>query len=252
MTQRGGGEGPKNLELEPLRLEGYRGARTLDDATVDALFARVAATTVDRPASLRDSLRELKTPVRFALSLALALGIGAGVLAAMGVAPSVADAGAGRYVVALGSVVGFMALAVAISLRGAHRRSLGVAAWLLALTSLAAPIALGMVPGIWGGRPAPSPPAVAHDLGLNCFRVGLIAALVTGLAVRLFQREDRPTPWRLVALAAAGGLVAFGTSQLYCPSDNLLHVTVGHGLVGVLLALVVLGAAWLFRHVRRA
>ncbi len=251
MARGDGDGGAANLELEPLRLEGYRSARTLEDAKVDELFARVAASTVDRPRSLRDRLRELKTPIRVALSLALALGVAAAVLAAIGVAPSVAEAGAGPFVAAVGSVVGFMAVAVAVSLRGAHRRSLGIAAWLLALVSLAAPIALGMLPGIWGGRPAPAAPAAAHDFGLSCFGAGLVAALLTGLVIRLFQRDDRPTSWRLVALAAAGGLVAFGTSQLYCPSDDLLHVTVGHGLVGALLAFIFLVAAWLNRRLRR-
>lgn len=251
MAQPGDDDGTANLELEPLRLEGYRSARTLDDAKVDALFAQVAASTVDRPSSWRDRLRELPTPVRVGLSVALTLGVAVAVLAATGVAPSVAEAGAGRFVAAIGSVVGFMAVAVAVSLRGAHRRSLGVAAWLLALVSLAAPIALGMMPGIWGGRPAPTAPAVLHVFGLTCVGIGLVAALATGLIIRLFQREDRPTSWRLVGLAAAGGLVAFGTSQLYCPTDDLLHVTVGHGLVGALLAVIFLVAAWLNRRLRR-
>ncbi|MEZ4265927.1 MAG: hypothetical protein R3F39_06075 [Myxococcota bacterium] len=250
MTRSDDKERTPNVELEAFGLLPHRHAPPLPDAAVDDLFARIAETTVDRRPTLRDRLRELPTPARVALSVLLALAVSAAVLASRGVAPSVADAGPGRFALALASVVGFMALAVAVSLRGAHRRSLGLGVWTLALLSLAAPIVLGLLPGIWGGRPAPSAPAHAHDFGLNCFRVGLVGALLTGLVIRVFQREDRPTSWRLIALAATGGLVAFGSSQLYCPSDNLLHVTVGHGLVGATVAAIFLSGAWLIRRIR--
>ncbi|MCB9730697.1 MAG: hypothetical protein H6746_19660 [Deltaproteobacteria bacterium] len=240
-----------HVELEALALEGYRSRAALDDDALDDLFERVARTTVDHRPSLRDRLRELRTPVRVALSVLLAVGLAAAVLAVVGIAPSVAQAGAARFAVAIAMVVGFMALAVATSLRGVHRRGLSAAAWALALVTLAAPLALSVIPGLWGGRPAPHVPSATPTFGLYCFRIGIVSAVLVGFVIRLFQRVDRPTSPRLIALAAAGGLVAFGSSQLYCPSDDLVHVTIGHGLVGVALAILLLGGAWVARALRR-
>ena len=211
-----------------------RDADRPSEGELDALFDRVAADTVDRPTTVRDRLRELPTRSRVALAAVGAVGFGVLVLALLGVRPAPTGAGFVTYVLTLCCLVAMVSIAVAISLRGADQRPAGRVAWSLTALALVAPLGLALMPGVWSDA---APPSVAvSGPGLTCLLTGLATAAGVGLLIRLFQRSDRPADWRLSATAGAGGLIAFTTVQLHCPSVDPLHLVVGHGLAGLLLA----------------
>lgn len=206
-----------------------------------ALFEQVARETVDRPATLRDRLRELPTRLRVAAAVFGGLALCAGMLAALGVRPAPAGAGLLTYLVTLCCLVAMVSIAVATSLRGAHQRPVGQVAWAITALALVAPLGLALIPGLWAGPEAP--PLGMSGPGLGCLLTGLATAVAVGLVIGLFQRSDRPADWRLTATAGAGGLIAFATVQLHCPSVDPLHLVVGHGTAGLVVAAALLAIA---------
>ncbi len=210
-------------------------------AELAALFDKVARDTVDREPTMRDRLRELPTRLRVVAAVGGALALCVGILAALGVRPVPAGEGLATYIVTLCCLVAMVSIAVATSLRGVHQRPVGRVAWALTALALVAPLGLAIIPGIWAG--AEAPPAGMSGPGLGCLLTGLATAFGVGLVIRLFQRSDRPADWRLTAMAGAGGLIAFTTVQLHCPSVDPLHLVVGHGTAGLILAAALLVVA---------
>ncbi|MGM0577326.1 MAG: hypothetical protein ACQEXJ_16495 [Myxococcota bacterium] len=215
------------------------------DAELDALFERVAEETVDREPGLLDRLREMPTRWRILLVVALAVPGAGAMLAAMGIRPDLSPGGAVRYLSTLSILVATVSLAVALSLRGPHRRPVGRWAWAFTIAALLLPVLLAFLPSLWTGE-TPSVTGLAGP-GLACLGLGLATAAMVGGLVRVFQRSQPGTDWHLTAMAAAGGLVAFTTVELHCASNDLLHLVIGHGLIGLVFAVVL----WVVVRLRR-
>jgi hypothetical protein len=214
-------------------------------AELDAVLGRLNADVFGGRPSWRERLRSLPTWVRASGTAAFALLVGAVVLAALGLRP---DLGAGSLVgevATLALLAGLVALATAVGLRGTHQRPPGRLGFAVAATTLFAPVALGLAPDMFGQAGGP---LTLADPGLGCLCLGLAAAAAVAVAAGLLQRGRSMAPWRLGAVAGAGGLVAFVATQLHCPSSDLLHRVVGHGGAGLVLFAVLM----LTRRVRPA
>ena len=223
----------RDLALEP--------AEVLGPDEVAALFAEVAAATVDPPPPRGVArLRELSTPWRVAIAVGGALLMAAFAVAAMGVRSDLTAGDLARYGLALAGLAGLVGVAFAASLRGAHQRPLGARAWMWIGLALATPIALALVPGLWetGGASMAAGGAMEHahsPFGV-CGWVGLGTGALTAAIAWVFQREGVRVAWRVLAAVGGGGLTAFAILQLHCPSRDATHVLVAHAGAGLLLA----------------
>ncbi|MCB9733486.1 MAG: hypothetical protein H6745_12850 [Deltaproteobacteria bacterium] len=214
----------------------------LGSRDLDALFARVAADTVDRAPNVRDKVRELRSRSRVALAATGALVVGVVMLLLTGLHAELGGSQVVvRYAVAMTGIAAVVALMVALSLRGLHRRPLGPWVWVVVGAALLLPVVLAVTPWVWDtGHPAPY-----VGVGVPCLALGLVTGGLTGAVVWLFQRGAPRAPWRLLTAAAAGGLTAFAMLQLHCPARDATHLLVGHASVGLLLAAVVGLVVWL-------
>lgn len=200
---------------------------------LDAMFAAVAAETVDRPPGALTRLRELPTAARVAVATAAVLVVIGLAAAVMGVRGDLGGDATARFALALGGVVVLFVGLVAVSLRGIGARPLGWRAWGAIGVALAAPLALAAAPWLW--RTQAAGPGAETVFGA-CGATGLLAGALTAAIVWVFQRDGRGAPWRAFAAVAAGGLTAFVLLQLGCPSTDLVHLVVSHASAGVLLA----------------
>ena len=214
-----------------------RSKAEIDDALADAMFDVIADDTVDRkPHPLRD-LRDLSTPRRVTIAIAVTLGAGAAGLAGMGLRHDFFDVLSARYLSSL-AILGALATALlSVSLRGLHRAALGDALSVcLCGFGLTLPFLSAANPGWWPGTGVETD-AIFH---LRCFaQGGMLTAIVTAVTV-LLMRADRPRWWRLVAAAAAGGLVGTLMQYLNCPSAEPFHLLTSHSALGAVVASAVL------------
>ncbi|MCB9666041.1 MAG: hypothetical protein H6732_18180 [Alphaproteobacteria bacterium] len=211
-------------------------------ATLDALFAAVAADTLDRPPNVRDRLRELPTPQRTGLAAAAA-AIAVTVVAVQHGLRMDLTAGELLRTLAFGLALVAVGIAsAALALRGLHSRPLPTAG-LLGVLLLGAPALLALVPAI-PGDVAPVP-AVGH---LACGATGLIAALAGALAVLFLDRSDAPSRWRVAGAAATGGAFGFAGGLLQCHHVEPTHLLLGHASAGVLVAALILAGQALLRR----
>jgi hypothetical protein len=225
----------------------------LPEGALAGLFDAIAAETVDRRPTLRERAQELPTRLRVIAAVLSVVGL-TGLLAVMtGLRPDLDAGEAVRFGVAMAAVGALLAVAAAVGLRGHHQRPLGPAVWGVLLVALGAPAALALVPGLWlehghaqGGAGAVLAPAT------GCFTMGLVNGAVAAFVVWLFQRSDRAATWRLVAAAVVGGLAAFWSLELHCPSRDTSHMLLGHASVGFVLAGLVLAYAALRARGRAA
>lgn len=217
----------------------------LDPRELDALFARVAADTVDRAPNVRDHVRELRSRARVPLAVGAALVVGLVTLLVVGLRVELGGAQVViRYAVAMLGIAAIVALMFSLSLRGLYRRPLGGWGWVAITAALLAPVALAVMPWLWDtGQAAPH-----VGIGVPCLTLGLVTAALVGAAIWLFQRGPARAPWRLVAAAAGGGLTAFAMLQLHCPTHDVTHLLIGHASVGLVLAALVGVASWLRRR----
>lgn len=210
----------------------------LPPADLDALFAAVAAETVDRPPTVRDRLRELASPAR--LSLAAVLG---GTLATvfeagwgMGMSPGLPD------VLTLGTAAVLAVVAARHAQRGLHRPS--------STTDMPAAGALVLAPLALAAMYVGAPQGLPLWVHLGCFGPGLVLSMVVSGLVLLFHRDERPEAWRLVAAAAAGGLTGFVVQELHCPATDPVHVIAAHTTVGMTTAMLLAAGSALRRPLR--
>lgn len=215
----------------------------LPDGLLAGLFDEIAAETVDRRPSLRQRAQELPTRLRIVAAVLSVAGLTGLVTVVTGVRADIGAGEAVRFGVAMAAVGALIAALAAVGLRGHHQRPLGPAVWALLLVALGAPVVLAAFPGLWL---ADGHAAAAMSLGAppGCFSMGLVNGAVAAFVVWLFQRADRAARWRLMASAVVGGLAAFWSLELHCPSRDVTHMLVGHASVGfVLAALLLLYAA---------
>lgn len=211
------------------------GAAAPSAADLDAMFAAVAAETVDRPRGVLARLRELPTPLRVALATISVLLVATLAVLAKGVRGDLGGEATARFGLGLGGVIALLAGVVAVSLRGVGSRPLGWRAWGAIGVALAAPVVLAVAPWLWETTAAG--PGAETVFG-GCGATGLLAGALTAAIVWVFQRDRRGAPWRAFAAVTGGGLTAFVLLQLQCPSTDLTHLVVSHASAGALLAAV--------------
>lgn len=213
-------------------------------ADLDAMFAAVAAETVDRKRSVRDRLRELPTPMRIALAMLGALIMTGAALVVTRIRADITGQALLRYGLAMAAIAALVGVAFAVSMRGPHQRPVGRGVWAFIVVVLAIPLVLSVIPGLWECERAPA----VHPIGgvhVPCLLLGIMTGALTAGVAWLFQRTDVPVFWRAGAAVGGGGLTAFAMLQLHCPARDATHLIVTHAGVGLMLALVVAGlVAW--------
>lgn len=225
-------------------LEADRAAFEASQPDLSALFARVAAETVDHEPTVRDRLREQTTGVRVGLATAAVLVLGGGFLVASGLRQDLDGASLTRLLATMAGLVVVAVAAIRFSLRALAERPLGPGGWAMGAIALLLPIGLALVP--WEGQHVPADKATAAMI--KCGVAGMVFAAWTAGAVVLFDRGDRTSTWRFALAAGAGGLVGFVFTGLHCAAVDLPHMVFGHGLSGVLVALAVLALRSLRRR----
>lgn len=195
---------------------------------------------------VRERLRSLPTPARVALVVAVVLLVSGLPRAFASPRPDLDPTAWVRvYTTLLGAA--FLAMfAAGAALRGTYTRPWP--AWLTTAMSVLVlvPAALSLVPGWWGSA-TPMPSAASH---IPCLTYGLVGAIVAAGATLYLDRGDAPAPWRVVAAAGAGGLVAYTSLGVHCASGNVVHLLVSHSVQGLLVGLLVVG--WSALRARRA
>ncbi len=215
--------------------EQYRAAPP--EAELQELFARIAADTVDAEPSPTQRLAELPTVTRILFGFGGGLVLSAVVVGVIGLRVQSIDADSGRMLLTLLGMALFGGLALASSLRGLHQRSLGSFAWLVAGVALLLPLLMALLPGWWPGVAVPD----MMPWQSECFWFGAgVAAATAGGAVML-QRTAEPPLWRVLSAAGAGGIVGFIAQQLFCPASGTWHLVTAHGLLGMLVAVLLVG-----------
>ncbi len=200
---------------------------------MDALWAAVAADTVDRAPSRRDSLQRLPTGLRIAGALVGAIAIAAVSGIGQGVRPGAAELSVELGTAAFGALI-VAAVSVVVALWPMHGRPLGRLAPAWGVVAVSAPMALALWP--WAGIPAPS--LAAHAL---CAGFSTVTSVLVAASIVAFDRGDRLSTWRLLTAAGVGGLAGFLAQQLHCPVNAVPHLVLAHGVSG--LAAFLLGLA---------
>jgi hypothetical protein len=225
------------IDAVQTRLKALKQEDGLDPAEANAIFASVAELTVDHTPSWLDRLRELRTPTRVALAVTGALGLATLMALLMGMRTDVSGQAVIRYGLSMTAITGIIAATFAVSLRGAHQRPLGAAAWVVIGIALLVPLVLALTPWVW------DTPVLAnthmHGMGAPCLVLGLVTGALTAAIAFVFQRQSWRVLWRAIAAVAGGGLTAFALLQLHCPSQDPTHLVVAHAGVGLMLAVVV-------------
>lgn len=198
-----------------------------EPAALDGAWERLRAQTLAAPPSRLQALREAATPVRAAV-VGLASLLGALVL--------VAAAGARHDLHEAGDQLTAPLLVLSVLALGAVRTALRpqdeAPPWSVAVGLLLfLPFVPASLPGVWPG------PTLATS-AFGCAAFGLLAGALPVTLVALVDRGAQPPAWRLLAGAAAGGLLATVVLQLHCPNVARTHLLVGHATVGPVLALL--------------
>jgi hypothetical protein len=214
------------------------GAQKLD---MDALFARVAAETVDKRPAWLEQVRQWPTSWRRLAMGAVLLVLALAMLGLQGLRPDLGEHGTLLWP-SLAVLLGAATLGLGRALRPLHLPPLPMP-WLLPALLVSA-VVISALGGLWPGLPVtPEPAAFIH------LRCGLATALASGLVAVSAWALDRGAglaAWRVATASAAGALAAFALQTLVCPVVELEHEVLGHAGPGLLL----LGLALLIRAVR--
>lgn len=228
---------------EPPGLEEER-ERGRDHTDADEVFAAIAATTVDAPPRWREELLALPTWARVAVGALLGLVVPAVLLFLLDLRGDLDPDGMSRILAVVASCAALAVATVVVGLRGLHQRPLGWGGKLLVGLALGLPLVLAAIPGFLPGSPTGGAERMPWTTG--CLWAGLVTALSAAGALRLLDRGvSRP---RLLAAAGAGGLVGFGLLSLHCPMGHPLHLVTAHGLLGILVAVLLLGVGLVTRR----
>lgn len=205
----------------------------LPDEDMDAMFADIAAVTVDEEPGLLRRVQDLPTRLRTLIGLAVAGALSTTVIALLGLRGDLSEDGGQRMLAALAGLALLGAVSMIISLRGLHRRSLGGYVWLFCGIALLIPPFLSLIPELWPGQPVHS-----HEMPWEggCFWFGAAVASLTGTAVLLMQRSPSISAWRAITAAVAGGCAGFITQQLFCPANGTWHILTTHALLGLVVS----------------
>ena len=209
-----------------------------------ALWEAVRAQTIDARPTMRARMQEMPTRLRILTALALALVLGTVVALACGVRSDLGTVAIMRYGVAMGGLVLLALAAFSVSLRGAHQRPVGAWTWAVTGLTLVLPIALALLPSIWG----PTDADWSHIGASACHGVGLVTGALVSVPIFLMQRASAPVFARVCAAVAGGGVIAFAMLAVHCPSNDVTHLLIGHAAVGAVLVAIAAVVVWVRRR----
>jgi hypothetical protein len=197
--------------------------RATDEHQESVLLARVQA-RLEGEVGVRAWIRSQSTPRRFAL---------VAIVLAFSTAPALIESAAPRptsalLTVSLALLGAGLLVALVSALRPLSRplrpaRVLAVAAGSLALPFVLAAIAAA-------DRSAEH---MALPRASACFLYGAAVSLPVFVLLRLLDRAEQVNLSSLAVLAGACGLVANFILRLHCPSEEPLHLLLGHATIGV-------------------
>jgi len=228
---------------ELLASEGIVG-RALADAERGSVRTDVILDRVRTDRSLRGTVARTSSATRRWIA-ALALTLPALAFALYAPRPDLEAYPTLRMMLVVGLLASAALVLSPVVLRPLHRGAPHLRALRIAL-SLAIPILLGALPQVATGHPASTPDVAVLPAAVRCFAIGSTIAGGVLLVLALTERRGRaPLGWIVAAtaLAAVAGALAL---QITCPVIYASHLVLGHGLVGVVWALVLasLVVAW--------
>lgn len=218
--------------------------RAREQADLDGAFSEVAAATIDAPPHWREALLALPTWARVLLGTGLGLALPAVLLFVLNLRGDLDPDGMSRILAVVASCAALAVATVVVGLRGLHQRPLGWGGRALVGLALGLPLLLALIPGFLPGSPTDGAGRMPWTTG--CLWAGLVTALCAAGALRLLDRGASRT--RVLAAAGAGGLVGFGLLSLHCPMGHPLHLVTAHGLLGVVVAGLLLGVGLIRRR----
>ena len=223
-----------NTPPDPTPLPAHlRGAEeSVGAEQLDALFAGIALETVDRAPSLRDRVRELPTPNRVAIAVAATCSLMVTYALTMGIRGDLDSAGWMHFGVSALALTTFSVLCAALALRGLHQSPLYETTWKVGVAAILLPVVVSLVPGLVPGMILEHPPMSAH---IACGLGGLVAGVISAVAMLFFSREDQIDPWRLLAVSGAGGMLGYIAQGAHCAMVNTSHLLFAHALYGVVI-----------------
>jgi hypothetical protein len=208
---------------------------------MDALFASIAAETVDAPTGPLEKLRELPTGMRVGLTIAFQV-----IVAAVGIGLQTPR---GDWLLVLGplAVVGILGgIGSALSLRSSGAATTPLARlspWLLVVPAVVA------VPNFWPGMTGVGfwEAMPAH---LGCLSRSAVIALLATLPFIVLERHGLLRRWSLLAAAGSAGSIAFVVQVATCPLTTFEHRFFAHGFAGVGIAAVLVTFVWIRSRIR--
>jgi hypothetical protein len=214
---------------------------SLDRGQLDALFASIAAETVDARSGPLETLRELPTARRVGLTIAFQV-----VVAAVGIGVHMPRGDWGLVLVPLLviGVLGGMGSAVSLKSSGTSSTPLGrLSPWLLIVPAVVA------LPNLWPGRTGLGF-WEAMPIHIGCLLGSAMIALLATLPFIVMERHGLLRRWSLLAAAGSAGSIAFVVQVATCPLTTFEHRFFAHGFAGVGVAAVLVTFVWIRSRIR--
>lgn len=210
--------------------------RALADAERGAVRTDVILDRVRADRTLRGTIARTSTAARRWIA-ALALTV-PGIAMALDAPRADLDAyPAARMAIVLGLLTAGALIASPVVLRPLHVGAARLGPLRVTL-ALAIPVFVGALPQVATGHPASTPEVDLLQASYGCFVVGSTMAAGALLVLALTERRGRaPLHWitAATALAAVAGALAL---QITCPVVDPAHLVLGHGLIGIVWAAV--------------
>ncbi len=226
---------------DPKRPERTPELPVLDKGQMDALFASLAAETVDAPSGPLLKLRELPSATRVGLTIAFQV-----VVAAVGIGLQTPR---GDWILVLGPlvVIGILsAIGSAVSLKSSGTATTALARlspWLLMVPAVVA------LPNLWPGMTGMGL-WEAMPIHLDCLGRSAAVALLATLPFVVMERHRLLRRWSLLAAAGSAGSIAFVVQVATCPLTTFEHRVFAHGFAGVGVATILVAFVWIRSRIR--
>lgn len=223
-----------------LEADARRPRSTLPPDLMASLFEDVQKQTHASPSSIRSKLRELPTPTRTLLALGSSMVYVALHIFAQGLRSDLSGRNLAIFTTLFLGLVVLLLLSIRVAHRAIHRPPPGLGTRIFGGLMAGLPLILAANASFMTG-------GSAADLGNRAWKVhifclsatGLAALLVTGL-VLLFERNEPPSPWRLIAAAGGAGAIGFIAQTAHCPYVDPSHLLISHAPPGILLGCALL------------
>ena len=209
-------------------------APALQGDALQAMFDRVRADTIDETEGVLDPIRSLPSSARVVVVVSVQL-----MVLSMAVGLQTVRQDILLLAVPLVVLYGVAVAAVAFSLMPmgrASRVASRVWPWAVVLPMLIS------LPAVWPGVSMGFWEAMPTHISCS-WRTVLVAGLCT-LPWVIVERHGLTRRWSTLAAAGSAGLAAFIAQVATCPLATLEHRVVAHGASGLVIAAILLVAAW--------